>query len=1026
MRKKLFIYLIGLVSFGMLKAQYCVTNLGGFCTAAAISNFSISGTSLNNSSGCSTGVGGQAYSFYTPTANTSATLIKGQQYTLNISTTSGSPQEVKVYIDFNKDLDWLDAGEEIIVCAGCTSGQPVYSATFTVPLSAVTDTTRLRVRTRQFIIADACENIGSGETEDYLIYLDPGVPCTGTPIVGTTQSSDTTACLGQLVTFSMNGLAPAGDLTYQWQINGINSPSDTNSFLVDTISGPNTYQCFVTCINSGQTATSTPLSITINPFSVCYCSISSTSTFGTDIGNVTIGSFSNGTASPIIGNAGANATYTNFNSLPPVALLSGIPNNIQITGITSSTFVSGTVINASVYIDYNQDGAYDPVTELAVTGTGNFTGVNGSVISGNPLIPSSALTGVTGMRVMLYESFASNPCIAPAFSGGETEDYLVDIQAAVPCSGTPVAGSTQSNDTVICSGQAITLSLNGSAAGSGITYQWYANGVISPNDTLPNLTTVVNAPTSYYCVLTCVNGGATAQSTTLAITFDTPNNCLCTSSSTSTADEDIGQVSFGSLINGSGCTPVSSNANANSSGYSNFKSSLPPTTIFKGVPTPISVCIINAGGSLYGTSVKVFIDINNDGVFKDSLNTVTPTGEVFVAQVLANISTTRTASALVTIPSSAVSDTVVMRIVGNETSTLNDVKPCGTYTWGETEDYLLVLDVSAACTGTPNAGSVASNDTAVCALTNFTLSLNGASVGSDLTYQWQANGVNLLNDTLPVLTTSMSANTIYTCIVTCTVSGQFSTSTPLTVTLNPFSQCYCPITSSSTFGTDIGNVTVGGFSNGSASPIIGNINAINTYTDYTGLAPIPLLSSIPNNIQVTGITSSTFVGFTTLNGSVYIDYNQDGTYDPITELAFSGTGNFTAVNGSVISGNPVIPSSALSGVTGMRVMLYEGFFSNACNPPSFTGGETEDYLVDIQPAVPCSGAPVGGNSTTSDTVICPNTLVSLNVQGSTLASGINYQWQSSSTLAGFYTNVANGTNLLYSSSSVASPTYFQP
>jgi hypothetical protein len=226
MRKKLFIYLIGLVSFGVLKAQYCVTNLGGFCGSAEISSFSILGTSLNNSSGCTTGVGGQAYSYYAPSANTFTTLIKGQQYTLNISTTSGSPQEVKVYIDFNKDLDWFDAGEEIIVCTNCSFGLPVYSATFTVPLSAVTDTTRLRVRTRQANITDACQTTGSGETEDYLVYLDPGVPCTGTPIVGTTQSSDTAACLGQVVTFSMNGLVPAGDLSFQWQINGVNSLND--------------------------------------------------------------------------------------------------------------------------------------------------------------------------------------------------------------------------------------------------------------------------------------------------------------------------------------------------------------------------------------------------------------------------------------------------------------------------------------------------------------------------------------------------------------------------------------------------------------------------------------------------------------------------------------------------------------------------------------------------------------------------------------------------------------------------------
>jgi hypothetical protein len=985
MKKKLFIYLIGLVSFGMLKAQYCITNLGGFCGSAEISNFSISGTSLNNSSGCSTGVGGQAYSYYAPSANTSTTLIKGQQYTLNITTANGSPTDVKVYIDFNKDLDWLDAGEEIIVCSNCIFSS-VYSVTFTVPTSAVTDTTRLRVRTRQFTIADACENMGSGETEDYLVYLDPGVPCTGTPVVGTTQASDTAACLGQLVTFSMNGLVPAGDLTFQWQINGVNSPNDTNSFLVDTVSGPDTYQCVVTCTNSGQTATSAPLSITVNPFQNCYCNISNANTFGTDIGNVTVGSFTNGTASPIISNPNAVNTYTNFTSLPPIALLSGVPNQIQFTGITSSGFVGFTTLEGKVFIDYNHDGIFDPVTELAISGTGDYNASNSSVISGSPLIPSSALTGLTGMRIMLYEGFFPDACNTFG-NNGETEDYIVDIQPAPACTGTPNAGITTTSDSVICPNSLVTLDLQGSGFAFGISYQWQSSSSLSgPYSNITNATNIsyptdsVTAASYFQCVLTCATSGLSSPSSPVFVDIKPFTQCYCNTNLGGSCSPNANNVTLNTLSN-----PSTLCNNAGGQAYTIFPDtgSL-TTTLIKGVTYPFS---LNVGfGPAY--QITAFIDYNRDGIYNNTNERI---------DVLPyNFNNTQTSFTIpVTIPLTADTSYTGFRIRIRASSFNDACDPLGS---GETEDYTIRIIDGTPCSGTPNAGSVVTPDSSVCLGSIVNFSLSGSSQLAGLTYQWQENGVNIVGATNSILSDTITGPSTYQCIVTCTNSSSSATSTAVTLTINPFSQCYCPIISSSTFGTDIGNVTVGGFSNGSAVPITGNNNATNTYTDYTGLAPIPLLSSIPNNIQMTGITSSTFVGFTTLNGSVYIDYNQDGTYDPITELAFSGTGNYTAVNGSVISGNPMIPSSALSGVTGMRVMLYEGSFANACNPPSFTGGETEDYLVDIQPAVSCSGTPIAGSSQSTDTLVCVNDLFTLSLNGAVLGSGLSYQWYANGVL----------------------------
>jgi nitrogen regulatory protein PII-like uncharacterized protein len=735
---------------------YCNTNLGGNCSPGANN---ISFNSLNNPSIACNNSSGQAYVLYPDSANFTTTLIKGVTYPFSLTTSGTTADQITVYIDYNHDGIFTNGTESINVVLGNVSGQTSFTVPITIPLTADTSKTVMRVRVRAVTFFDACENFGSGETEDYIVNIIDGVPCSGAPNPGLAVTSDTSVCLGSVANFSLSGASQLSGLTYQWQENGVNIAGAINSVLSDTVTGPSTYQCIVTCSNTTSSATSTAVTLTINPFSLCYCSIASSNPFGTDIGNVTVGGFSNGTAAPIIGNLSAANTYTSYTNLAPIPLLSSIPNGIQMTGITSSTFVGFTTLTGKVFIDYNQDGIYNPATELAFTGTGNYTSANGSVITGNPVIPASALSGVTGMRVMLYEGFTSDACNTFGNSG-ETEDYLVDIQPAIPCAGTPVAGSAAANDTNVCLGTVVNFSLSGSTLGSGLTYQWQLNGVNLPGDTNLFLSDTITGPNTYQCVVTCSNSGASV------------------------------------------------------------------------------------------------------------------------------------------------------------------------------------------------------------------------------------------------------------------------TSTPLTLSINPFSLCYCEIVSSNTFGTDIGNVTVGGVSNGSATPITGNIAAVNTYTSYTSLTPIPLLSSIPNSIQMTGITSSTFVGFTTLTGKVFIDYNQDGTYDPITELAFSGTGNYTAANGSVIAGNPVIPATALPGITGMRVMLYEGFFPDACITFG-NSGETEDYLVDIQPAVPCSGSPVAGNATTTDSLICPNTPVNLNLQGSTLASGISYQWQSSNSLSGPYTNVLNATNLLYPNDSVSSATYFQ-
>jgi GEVED domain/Secretion system C-terminal sorting domain len=502
----------------------------------------------------------------------------------------------------------------------------------------------------------------------------------------------------------------------------------------------------------------------------------------------------------------------------------------------------------------------------------------------------------------------------------------------------------------------------------------------------------------------------------------------CLSEPISSADDDIGIFSLGGVtnisINNALTLPVLNPASTAT--YSDF-TSLAPIALLSPLSTPISITQVNED-SHYPCFAKVWIDFNHDSIFQNP-------GELVFTSVQSQdpsiIPGGNILSGSIFLP--ALSPGIVepgitrLRVVLSEEDPNTTMSPCSSidYEWGETEDYLVNLQQAVGCSGTPVAGNTVASDTTLClgAVANF--SINGSTQASGITYQWQENGLNIIGATGPILSDTVTGPSVYTCIVTCNNTSSSATTTTVTLVVNPFSICYCAVAADFSFGTDIGNVTVGSFTNGNASPVIGNSTANNVYTSFTNLTPIPMFSGIPNNIQFTGITNTTFISGTTIDGKVWIDYNQDGTFDPITELAVSGTGNYTSVNGSVISGAPVIPSTALAGVTGMRIMLFEDPFSNPCSAPSFSAGEVEDYLVDIQLASACAGAPNGGNATTSDSLICSNSTINLNANSATIGLGITYQWQASSTLSGPYTNITNATNLLYPTDSVSTPTYFQ-
>jgi chitodextrinase len=134
--------------------------------------------------------GGQ---FYTDFTNISTTLTKGNQYTITITPTwTGTiySEGYSVWIDYNRDGDFTDAGEQVFSQAP-TQATPV-SGSFTVPAGATETTTRMRVTLSYNAIPTSCQSFTYGEVEDYSIVIEAAGPDTQAPTNPTGLSASNT------------------------------------------------------------------------------------------------------------------------------------------------------------------------------------------------------------------------------------------------------------------------------------------------------------------------------------------------------------------------------------------------------------------------------------------------------------------------------------------------------------------------------------------------------------------------------------------------------------------------------------------------------------------------------------------------------------------------------------------------------------------------------------------------------------------------------------------------------------------
>jgi len=187
-----------------------------YCSASAtnttgekISNFTYN--TINNTSASTAG--------YENFASTSTTVFLFPNSTLPFSTTISSfvpTDEVKIFIDFNHDGDFNDAGETVYTSTG-----PLASGTVTgnivipaISSSVLGGRTKLRIRlhdTGNGPNATACGSSTTGQVEDYTIDIQN---CISAGI--TSQPQNIFVCNGSSgsITLGVTGT----NLIYQWQV----------------------------------------------------------------------------------------------------------------------------------------------------------------------------------------------------------------------------------------------------------------------------------------------------------------------------------------------------------------------------------------------------------------------------------------------------------------------------------------------------------------------------------------------------------------------------------------------------------------------------------------------------------------------------------------------------------------------------------------------------------------------------------------------------------------------------------------
>ena len=764
------------------------------------------------------------------------------------------------------------------------------------------------------------------------------------------ESSDTTICPNESVTFTATPINGGSSPTYQWKkngtaINGATSSTYTATTLVngDVITVAMTSNA--TCATPA-TVTSSPITMVVSATVVPSVSISSSDTTicsnqsvtfaasptnggnaptyqwkrnGSAIGGATSAIFT--TSTLINGDVITVAMVSNANCAAPTSVNSSAITMVVVGALIPSVNISSTAIN----ICPNQVVTFTATPTNGGNSPGYQWKLNGNVIFGADSSTHSSST-LSNNDVITVVMTSNANCASPVSATSNS------ITMAVASTVVPSV-SIVSSDTTICPNQSVIFTATPGNGGSSPTYQWKKNG-----------SSIGGATSSTYNTTTLVNGDAITVAMKSNATCATPANItsgaitmvvgttVVPSVSISCSDTAIcpnQSVTFTSNSNNGGITPSyqwRKNGNvingANSSTYiSNVLANNDAITLIMvsdaNCASPVSVSS-SAITMMVGTVVVPSVNISatavsicpNESIAFTATATnggPSPTYQWKKNGIAINGATTSTYN------SSSLANADVITVV--MTSNANCALPAITTSNS--------ITIAVGTTVVPNV-SIAVNDSIICANQSVTFSATVTNGGGAPTYQWQKGGVAISGAISSDYTSASPADGDIISVVVTSNANCASPSTAFSnaITLHVTAMVAPSVTIGATGGS---NICLNQSTILTATPTGGGINpSYQWYKDGAAIGGASgstyVTSTLANNDIITCVlTSSASCLQQTTAASNAITFSVTGSVTPLISI-------FASEGSANCAGQPVTITSLASG--GGNAPVYKWFLDN--------------------------------------------------------------------------------------------------
>ncbi len=386
-----------------------------------------------------------------------------------------------------------------------------------------------------------------------------------------------------------------------------------------------------------------------------------------------------------------NVGVTGYNIYQGVTLIAtSVTNSFPVIGLspaTSYTFAvsakdaagneSGQSASAFVTTLAPAPDTTAPTTPTLTASGTTFTATN---LSWTASTDNVAVTGYDVFKDGVFlASTAATTYVAGSLLASTTYSFYVQAKDAagnVSAASNTASVTTLTPDTTAPSAPTLTasgttqtttnLSWTGATDNVSVTgYDVYQGGIFkAATTTTTYLVTGLSASTAYTFTVRAKDaaGNVSANSNTVSVTTLANTVTYCTAAATNTNDERIGRVQFGTI----------NNASTGTAGYENFTSIA--TNVVRGSANTITITPTWTA-TVYSEAYRVYIDYNQNGVFTDA-------GESVYSRAG---STTTPVSGTITIPATATLGATRMRVIMRYSTT--PTTPCGTFTYGQVEDY---------------------------------------------------------------------------------------------------------------------------------------------------------------------------------------------------------------------------------------------------------------------------------------------------------------------------------------------------